>query len=345
MGFFKKLLNDATENMKEALEQKKNELQESINKKREEVEQSIASRLGGMGTNTNTPRKTPEKKGTVINTEYGTIKDGVLEINEGITELKDGSLAKFKSLKKVIFPASLTNLETHVFEDNAQLEELDFSKVTKLEYLPDAFVFGASKIKELIIPYGVKHVGSVVICDIDRTHPLEVYVPATVHEFETFVSNHSVTYNLFTSKIDIEWLIDDAKQFYVLEKDYFKYTRQMQKYGGDVPVGAMTDRYAALYSELIDGPEIENEKEEEKTEVQESPSNDSSTNNAQTAIEDSITFSPRVEALIKSAFRDGIITKKEREIIIKRAIAEGEDADEFGMLLDTRIAEAGIKEE
>ena len=61
--------------------------------------------------------------------------------------------------------------------------------------------------------------------------------------------------------------------------------------------------------------------------------------------DEQIQFSPRVEALIKSAFRDGVITKKEREIIIKRAVAEGEDADEFEMLLDSRIAEAGIKEE
>ena len=52
-----------------------------------------------------------------------------------------------------------------------------------------------------------------------------------------------------------------------------------------------------------------------------------------------------MEALIKSAFRDGILTKKEKEIIIKRAVAEGEDADEFEMLLDSRIADEGIKEE
>lgn len=343
MGFFK-LFNDAAETVKESVEQRKRELQEKYDQRRSELQEKYNQRKSELQEKHDQRRSTPEPDAET-KTEYGIIKNGTLEINEGITELKEGSLAKYKSLKKVVFPSSLTSLETHVFENNRMLEELDFSKVTKLNYLPDAFVFGTSKISELTIPYGVKHVGSAVVCDVDRMHPLEVNVPATVHKFEPFDGGHAVTFRLFTSNLDIEWLIDDAKQFYVLEKDLSTYEKQMQEYGGDVPIGFMTDRFAAFYSELIVGPDRGNEKEEEKTEAQESPSNSSNKADTQTAIEDSITFSPRVEALIKSAFRDGVITKKEREIIIKRAVAEGEDADEFEMLLDSRIAEAGIKEE
>ncbi len=61
--------------------------------------------------------------------------------------------------------------------------------------------------------------------------------------------------------------------------------------------------------------------------------------------DEQIKFSPRIEALIKSAFHDGVITQKEKDIILKRAVVEGEDRDEFEMLLNLRIAEEGIEEE
>ena len=357
MGLIKKFFDDATSSLKDAVDQKKNEIQESLNQRTQEILRKAEERrqeiLGQAEQRKAELHERLKRNGfregdsasKDIETEYGTIVNGVLEIKEGITELKDGSLAKYKSLKKVIFPTSLTRLETHVFEDNEQLEELDFKKVSKLEYIPDAFVFGSNKIKEFIIPYGVKHVGSASICDIDRTHPLDVYVSATVKELEPFVGSHSVKFHFFTPDVDIEWLIDDAKQFYVLEKDYFKYERQLQRYNADVPLGHMTDRYAAFYWYLIEGPDVEDEKEDENTVEEVKSTSDSTGDNAQKSDEENIKFAPRVEALIKSAFRDGVLTKKEKEIIIKRAVAEGEDADEFEMLLDSRIADEGIKEE
>ncbi len=350
MGLFRQLFDDATSSIKDAMEQKKNEIQESINQRKQEFQDNLHQRKQEhqerMGLRKEETRSSftsnRSSESSEIKTDYGVIKDGVLEIEEGITELKEGSLARYKSLKEVIFPSSLTSLETHVFEDNAQLEKLDFSKVTKLEYIPDTFVFGANKISELKIPYGVKHVGCACICDIDRTHMLEVYVSSTVRKFEPFGANHAVTFYLFTPDVDIEWLIDDAEQFNVLQKDYYRYQSQMEQYGGDVPVEFMGGCPEAFFYELIEGPETEEREEEHK---QEDPSNNSTRNDISTAEEEQIKFSPRIEALIKSAFRDGILTKKEKEIIIKRAVSEGEDADEFELLLSSRIADEGIKEE
>jgi hypothetical protein len=153
-----------------------------------------------------------------------------------------------------------------------------------------------------------------------------------------------VTFNFFTPNIDIEWLISDAKQFYVLEKDYFKYKRQMDEYDGDVPIGIITDRAAGLYYDLIDGP-ANKDADNSSSKEQLKSSNDSAKANTSSTGDEQIKFSPRIEALIKSAFRDGVLTKKEKEIIIKRAVAEGEDADEFELLLSSRIADDGIKEE
>ena len=339
MGILKSIFGDAADSISEAASKRRNSLQERYEQHKREVQEryeqhknELRERYEQQKNEARSIRESEE-----IKTEYGIIKNGTLEIDEGITELKDGSLAKYKSLKKVIFPKSLTSLETHVFEDNTQLRELDFSKVTKLEYLPDAFVYGNSKISELMIPYGVKHVGSAVVCEIDKNHPLEVVVPATVREFEPFATRHAVTFRLFTPDIDIEWLIEDAEQFYVMEKDLSAYRRQMEEYGGDVPIGYMTDRCVGAFYSMVVGPEIEDDPKEEVCQAKD--------NSSQSETDEQIRFSPRVEALIKSAFRDGILTKKEKEIIIKRAVAEGEDADEFEMLLDSRIADEGIKEE
>lgn len=43
--------------------------------------------------------------------------------------------------------------------------------------------------------------------------------------------------------------------------------------------------------------------------------------------------------LISAALADGVLTDKEREILMKRAVAEGIDPDEFEMVLDARVVE------
>ena len=50
-------------------------------------------------------------------------------------------------------------------------------------------------------------------------------------------------------------------------------------------------------------------------------------------------FSPRMEALINSALRDGVLTDQEKAVLKKRAEKEGEDWDEVEMIIDSRLAE------
>ena len=50
-------------------------------------------------------------------------------------------------------------------------------------------------------------------------------------------------------------------------------------------------------------------------------------------------YSEELEKLIKAALTDGVLTEKERQILFKRAKAEGIDLDEFEMLLDARLVE------
>ena len=51
-------------------------------------------------------------------------------------------------------------------------------------------------------------------------------------------------------------------------------------------------------------------------------------------------YNEKIEALIKAALADGVLTEKEKQILFKRAQEEGVDLDEFEMVLDAREIEA-----
>jgi hypothetical protein len=48
-------------------------------------------------------------------------------------------------------------------------------------------------------------------------------------------------------------------------------------------------------------------------------------------------YNPQIEKLIAIALKDGVVTDKERQILIKKAVEFGIDVDEFEMELDSRI--------
>jgi tetratricopeptide (TPR) repeat protein len=51
-------------------------------------------------------------------------------------------------------------------------------------------------------------------------------------------------------------------------------------------------------------------------------------------------YSEKLEQLIAAALADGVLTEKEKQILFKRAQAEGVDLDEFEMVLSARVLEA-----
>ena len=50
-------------------------------------------------------------------------------------------------------------------------------------------------------------------------------------------------------------------------------------------------------------------------------------------------YSNELESLINASIADGELTKKEREVLTNRAIAEGVDLDEFKVYLNGRLAQ------
>ena len=50
-------------------------------------------------------------------------------------------------------------------------------------------------------------------------------------------------------------------------------------------------------------------------------------------------FSQKLESLIQTALKDGVLTEQEKEVIMKRALAEGEDKDEVEIYIQSLIKE------
>lgn len=50
-------------------------------------------------------------------------------------------------------------------------------------------------------------------------------------------------------------------------------------------------------------------------------------------------YNERMEALIKAALADGVLSEKERQVLMKKATEEGIDQDEFEMVLNARVFE------
>lgn len=50
-------------------------------------------------------------------------------------------------------------------------------------------------------------------------------------------------------------------------------------------------------------------------------------------------YNEKIEALIKAALADGVLTEKEKQVLFRRAQEQGIDLDEFEMVLDARLVE------
>lgn len=50
-------------------------------------------------------------------------------------------------------------------------------------------------------------------------------------------------------------------------------------------------------------------------------------------------YNEKIEALIKAALADGVLTEKEKQVLFRRAQEQGIDLDEFEMVLDAKLVE------
>lgn len=325
MGFFKKFLGDAADELKKNLEESRNEFMKSF----DDMKKSASGQRQDFDSDDDEDDDEPKIK-------IGDEQNGVLMLFEGITEMDDESLEGYNRLRKIVFPASLERLDSDVICDQEELEEVDFSKVTKLKTIPDDFISGEHKIRRFVIPNGVTTVGDGFLGGAEDG--TEVFVPASVKSLGYITGNddNNMVVYLYAANINIEDVEEDVKTFYVPSQSYGQYALKLKKCDSEARLREMPEEYIGFYSkEEVTAPE-----------VQPAPAS---------VLPDSIpvaeektsqgVFPERLEAMIEAALQDGVLTQKEKEVIFRRAEKEGEDLDEFEILFDARLAQLGIKVE
>ena len=240
MGFFKKLFGDAADELKKNLEDAKKEMLSNL----EEVKQDVKA---GFTNSTSNSRDDDEEDDEEPKILLGDFHDGVLTIREGITELDDESLEHYKRIRKIIFPASLERLDSNVIDEQERLEELDFSKVTKLKTIPDDFISGENKIRKLIIPNGVTEVGDGFLGEAKSG--AEIFVPASVRKLGYITGNNDndMTVYLFAANIDISDVEEDVKTLYVLPQYYGWYAKALKKCDSEARLREMPEEMMGVY--------------------------------------------------------------------------------------------------
>lgn len=283
------------------------------------------------------------------------------EINfpEGVETIGSEVFDSCTNLRKITFPSTLKSLESTTYKCK-NIEELDLSKVHLLEEIPDNFIGENCKIETLVIPVGVKKLGYEFASSKSIR---EVYVPYTVEEIGTLNDDeYAPDVYIYTNKLtDIENLCAYIKTLYVPEDLYIYYAELLKEvddtevrlrkmpadkldfYGTPVPPlteVAEEDNSVPPLPELDQDIETLPAEEEETQDTQEEVDIQEESEEIPTVQKSpGNLFSDGLEELINCAAANDELTDKMKEIVLRRAVKEGEDPDEVEMVLEARFYE------
>lgn len=283
------------------------------------------------------------------------------EINfpEGVETIGSEVFDSCTNLRKITFPSTLKSLQSTTYKCK-NIEELDLSKVHLLEEIPDNFIGENCKIETLVIPVGVKKLGYEFASSKSIR---EVYVPYTVEEIGTLNDDeYAPDVYIYTNKLtDIESLCAYIKTLYVPEDLYIYYAELLKEvddtevrlrkmpadkldfYGTPVPPlteVAEEDNSVPPLPELDQDTETPPAEEEETQDTQEEVDIQEESEEIPTIQKSpGNLFSDGLEELINCAAANDELTDKMKEIVLRRAVKEGEDPDEVEMVLEARFYE------
>lgn len=347
MGIFKKMVDDIAKTVGERLEDVKNEALKNLQETKHDL------------FNTDDDKSDDEN----VKIQLGTFKDGVLTIDEGYTSLDDESLDGYEGIRKVVFPSTLKKLSGCVFyEKEKYLEEVDFSKVTLLKEIPNELLSGCDRINEVIIPKGVEIVGDNFA---GGKRVRRVFIPNSVEKLGYPIENGTISeLYLYTNKItDLESLSYSVETLYVPAELYTYYAQLLQRTDSEIKLRKMPEDMLDFYGPYEpqtplplpedmsdDEDEEDDEYGEEDTEDVDIEVEEDEDDNEEESQSESIAkpqivkspgnlFSDGLEELINSVAENDELTDKMKEIVLRRAVMEGEDPDEVEMVLEARFYE------
>lgn len=242
------------------------------------------------------------------------------------------------NLRKITFPSTLKSLQSTTYKCK-NIEELDLSKVLLLEEIPEYFISENCDIQTLVIPVGVKIVGDEFASSKSIR---EVYVPYTVEKIGTLNDDeYAPDVYIYTNKLtDIESLCAYIKTLYVPEELYVYYAELLKDVDDtEVRLRKMPADKLNFYGTPV--PPLSEVAEEETQDTQEETMDIQKESEEIPTIQKSPgnLFSDALEELINSAAASDELTEKMKEIVLRRAVKEGEDPDEVEMVLEARFYE------
>lgn len=347
MGIFKKMVDDIAKTVGERLEDVKNEALKNLQETKHDL------------FNTDDDKSDDEN----VKIKLGTFEDGVLTIDEGYTSLDDESLDGYEGIRKVVFPSTLKKLSGCVFSKKEKyLEEVDFSKVTLLKEIPDELLSGCDRINEVIIPKGVEIVGDNFA---GGKRVRRVFIPNSVEKLGYPIEDGTISeLYLYTNKItDLESLSYSVETLYVPAELYTYYAQLLQRTDSEIKLRKMPEDMLDFYGPYEpqtplplpedmsdDEDEEDDEYGEEDTEDVDIEVEEDEDDNEEESQSESIAkpqivkspcklFSDGLEELINSVAENDELTDKMKEIVLRRAVMEGEDPDEVEMVLEARFYE------
>lgn len=347
MGIFKKMVDDIAKTVGERLEDVKNEALKNLQETKHDL------------FNTDDDKSDDEN----VKIQLGTFEDGVLTIDEGYTSLDDESLDGYEGIRKVVFPSTLIKLSGCVFyEKEKYLEEVDFSKVTLLKEIPDELLSGCDRINEVIIPKGVEIVGDNFA---GGKRVRRVFIPNSVEKLGYPIEDGTISeLYLYTNKItDLESLSYSVEILYVPAELYTYYAQLLQRTDSEIKLRKMPEDMLDFYGpyepqtplplpeDMSDDEDEEDEEygeedtEDVDIEVEEDEDDNEEESQSESIAKPQIVkssgnlFSDGLEELINSVAENDELTDKMKEIVLRRAVMEGEDPDEVEMVLEARFYE------
>jgi hypothetical protein len=242
MGFFKKIFGDAADEIKKSLEESRDEMRKSLS----EMKRSTMADLGMKTTSSKDSNDDDDDDEPRI--ILGKFSNGVLDIRDDIEELDDESLEDYKNVKMIIFPRGLRKLDSEVICNQNKLEDLDFSFVTELREIPDDFISGTTKIKEFIVPQGVKKLGDGFVGECKAG--TKIVIPSTVGSmgYLNGNGNNDLLVYLFAPKVKIEDAEEDIKTLYVLPEYYGYYAKQLKDCDSEARLREMPEDMLNVYA-------------------------------------------------------------------------------------------------
>lgn len=298
--------------------------------------------------------------------QLGKYENGVLEIREGFKKLDSESMEGYEHVRKVIFPASLEKLDKYMFSETKELEELDFSRVTKLKEIPEFLIDCETKITKFVIPQGVKEVGEYFLGEVNAG--TKVFVPASVKSigYINGNENNDLDVYLFASGIDLNHVEADIKTLYVLPNDYPEYAENLKDCESEAKLREIPEELLNFYSTSestasivqtvptaqpipaavmseptpppapVETPQTVNQPTAPSANAAvKDVSQQQIMNNAENMAKQLIP--EELNELIQQYLTDGVLTDKERQVILKKAEGMGLDRDEIDLYLDAEV--------